>query len=87
MALVGLIGGPLAFIGGVRAFFGVFDQPSREIFAFTMLEIGWEAFISIYWTFMGSGRRHSSLSPTAKPAPRSCSATPATAVAFGALLR
>ena len=35
MALLGLIGGPLAFIGGVFVLFGVVDQPSAPLFAFT----------------------------------------------------
>lgn len=56
MALVGLIGGPLAFLGGVLALFGVFDLPSAGSFAFTALEIVWEAFIAIYWTFVGFRR-------------------------------
>src|SRR5262249_39749374 len=32
MALVGLIGGPLAFFGGVLALFGVVDHPSGGLF-------------------------------------------------------
>jgi Domain of unknown function (DUF4386) len=56
MALVGLIGGPLAFIGGVLALFGVFDLPSAGSFVFTFLEIVWEVFIAIYWTFVGFRR-------------------------------
>jgi hypothetical protein len=56
MALVGMIGGPLAFIGGVLALFGVFDLPSAGSFVFTAPEIVWEVFIAIYWTFVGFRR-------------------------------
>jgi len=56
MALVGLIGGPLAFIGGVLALFGVVDHPSGGLFVLTIPEIVWEAFIAIYWTFVGFRR-------------------------------
>jgi hypothetical protein len=56
VAVLGLIGGPLAFVGGVLALFGVFDQPSAGIFAFTIIEIAWELFIAVYWTFWGFQR-------------------------------
>jgi hypothetical protein len=56
MALVGLIGGPLAFLGGVLALFGVFDDPSAGLFVLTIPEIVWEVFIAIYWTFVGFRR-------------------------------
>ncbi len=56
MALVGLIGGPLAFFGGVLVLFGVFDDPSSGLFVMTIPEIVWEAFIAIYWTFVGFRR-------------------------------
>ncbi len=56
MALVGLIGGPLAFFGGVLALFGVLDDPSSGLFVLTIPEIVWEAFIAIYWTFVGFRR-------------------------------
>lgn len=38
MALLGLIGGPLAFIGGVFVLFGAFDQPSGPLIALTAIE-------------------------------------------------
>ena len=53
MAMLGLIGGPLAFIGGVFALFGVFDDPSGALFAFTAIEIVWEASLAIYLTVKG----------------------------------
>ena len=48
MALIGLIGGPIAFLGGVLVLFGVFDQVSVVLFALTFLEIVWELSITIY---------------------------------------
>jgi Domain of unknown function (DUF4386) len=53
MALLGLIGGPLAFVGGVFVLFGVFDQPSGPLIAFTAIEIVWEASLAIYLTVKG----------------------------------
>ncbi len=53
MALLGLIGGPLAFIGGVFVLFGAFDDPSAGLFAFTIIEIAWEASLAIYLTIKG----------------------------------
>ncbi len=53
MAMLGLIGGPLAFIGGVSVLFGVVDQPSAPLFAFTAIEIAWELALGLYLTFNG----------------------------------
>ena len=53
MALLGLIGGPLAFVGGVFVLFGVFDQPSGPLIAFTAVEFVWEASLAIYLTVKG----------------------------------
>ena len=53
MAMLGLIGGPLAFIGGVFVLFGAFDDPSAGLFAFTIIEIAWEASLAIYLTVKG----------------------------------
>jgi hypothetical protein len=50
---VGLIGGPLAFIGGVLILFGAIDNPSAGSFLITIPEIVWEAFLCIYLTFWG----------------------------------
>lgn len=53
MALLGLIGGPLAFIGGVFVLFGAIENPSAALFAFTAIEIAWEASLAIYLTVKG----------------------------------
>jgi hypothetical protein len=53
MALLGLIGGPLAFIGGVFVLFGAFDQPSGPLIALTAIEVAWEASLAIYLTLKG----------------------------------
>ena len=53
MAILGLIGGPLAFIGGVLALFGVIEDPSGALFAFTLVEIAWELSLAIYLTVNG----------------------------------
>lgn len=53
MALLGLIGGPLAFVGGIFVLFGAFDNPSPALFAFTIIEIVWEASLGIYLTVKG----------------------------------
>lgn len=53
MALLGLIGGPLAFVGGIFVLFGAFDNPSAALFAFTSIEIVWEASLGIYLTVKG----------------------------------
>jgi len=56
MAVVGMIGGPLAFLGGVLALFNVVGDPSSGLSLLTIPEIVWEAFIAIYWTFVGFRR-------------------------------
>jgi hypothetical protein len=48
MALLGIIGGPLAFLGGVLVLFGVLEQMSAGLFALTALEIVWELSITFY---------------------------------------
>lgn len=53
MAMLGLIGGPLAFIGGVFVLFGAIEQPSPALFAFTAIEIVWEASLGIYLVVKG----------------------------------
>ena len=53
MAALGLIGGPLAFLGGVFVLFGVLDNPSGGLFALTAIEIVWEASLAIYLTARG----------------------------------
>ena len=66
MAMLGLIGGPLAFIGGVFVLFGAFDQPSALLFAFTAIEIAWELSLAIYLTFKGFRRDAPILSEVAR---------------------
>jgi Domain of unknown function (DUF4386) len=65
MAMLGLIGGPVAFVGGVFVLFGAFEQPSPALFAFTGIEIVWELSLGIYLTV--NGYRDSPL--LAEPAP------------------
>jgi hypothetical protein len=66
MAMLGLIGGPLAFIGGVFVLFGAIKDPSGALFAFTAIEIAWEASLAIYLTV--KGYRPSPLLAEASPA-------------------
>jgi hypothetical protein len=66
MALLGLIGGPLALVGGVFVLFGAIDNPSTALFAFTIIEIIWEASLAIYLTV--KGYRPSPLLADASPA-------------------
>lgn len=54
MALLGLIGGPLAFAGGVLVLFDVLKPLSAGLFALTSIEIAWELSITVYaitWGF------------------------------------
>jgi len=53
MALLGLIGGPLAFAGGVMVLFDVLKPLSPGLFALTAMEIAWELSITIYAIFIG----------------------------------
>ncbi|MGO4255003.1 DUF4386 domain-containing protein [Marmoricola sp. RAF53] len=53
MAMLGLIGGPLAFLGGVLVLFGTLENPSGALFALTAVEIVWEASLAIYLTAKG----------------------------------
>ena len=53
MAMLGLVGGPLAFLGGVFVLFGTIENPSGALFAFTAIEIVWEASLAIYLTVKG----------------------------------
>lgn len=48
MALLGIVGGPLAFIGGVLVLFDVLKPMSTGLFALTITEIAWELSITIY---------------------------------------
>ncbi len=53
MALLGLVGGPLAFVGGVLVLFNVLEPMSAGLFALTALEIAWELSITIYTLVKG----------------------------------
>jgi hypothetical protein len=53
MALFGLIGGPLAFIGGIMVLFDILEPMSIGLFALTALEIIWELSITVYAIFKG----------------------------------
>ena len=53
MAMLGLIGGPLAFIGGIMVLFNILEPLSPGLFALTALEIIWELSITIYAIFKG----------------------------------
>jgi hypothetical protein len=51
---VGLIGGPLAFAGGILVLFGVLQMQSPGLLAMTLPEIAWELSITVYpliWGF------------------------------------
>jgi hypothetical protein len=53
MALLGVIGGPLAFLGGVLVLFDVIEPGSGPLFLMTALEIAWEASLGIYLIVKG----------------------------------
>jgi hypothetical protein len=53
MALLGLVGGPLAFLGGTLVLFGAFKPGSGPLFLMTALEIAWEASLGVYLIVKG----------------------------------
>jgi hypothetical protein len=53
MTFLGLIGGPLAFVGGVLVLFDVLKPMSAGLFALTAIEIAWELSITIYTLIRG----------------------------------
>lgn len=53
MALLGLIGGPSAFLGGILVLFGAFEPGSGPLFLMTALEIAWEASLGVYLIVKG----------------------------------
>lgn len=53
MAIIGLVGGPMAFVGGVLVLFDVIKPMSGALFALTALEIVWELSITFYPLFKG----------------------------------
>jgi hypothetical protein len=53
MALLGVIGGPLAFATATAVLFGAYEQASATNFVFTLPEILWEALLGIYLIVKG----------------------------------
>jgi hypothetical protein len=53
MAVLGMVGGTLAFATATAVLFGAYEQTSGASFLFTFPEIVWEAFLGIYLTFWG----------------------------------
>ncbi len=53
MAMLGLIGGPLAVAGGIAVLFGLIEPGSAPLFLLTITEIVWEASLALYLTFKG----------------------------------
>ncbi len=53
MAMIGLIGGPLAFLAATLTLLGVYDQNSAAQNLLTIPEIVWEAALGIYLTVNG----------------------------------
>ena len=67
MALLGLIGGPLAVVGGILVLFGAFDNGTAPLFLITVPEILWEASLTI-WLIVKGFRPSRILSGEASPA-------------------
>jgi hypothetical protein len=53
MAMIGLVGGPLAFLAGTLALVGAYDLGSSAQFVLTVPEVIWEAALGIYLTVKG----------------------------------
>ena len=53
MAMIGLVGGPLAFLAASLALLGVYDQGSGMQGLLTLPEIVWEASLGVYLTVKG----------------------------------
>lgn len=53
MALFGLVGGPLALVGGIGVLLGGWDDPSNVLFLLTVAEIIWEFSLSVYLLVKG----------------------------------
>jgi hypothetical protein len=53
MALLGVIGGPMAFATATAVLFGAYEQSSATNFLFTIPEILWEASLGIYLIVKG----------------------------------
>jgi hypothetical protein len=46
--MFGLIGGPLAILGGIGVLLGAWDNPSGPLSALTVLEVIWEFSLSVW---------------------------------------
>jgi Domain of unknown function (DUF4386) len=69
MVMFGLIGGPLAFLGGIGVLSGAWDSPSGPLTALTLLEVIWEFSLSVW--LLTRGFRPSPIltgQPVARPA-------------------
>jgi hypothetical protein len=53
LAMIGLVGGPIAFLSATLVLFGAYEQTSAVSFLMTVPEIVWEATFGIYMTFKG----------------------------------
>lgn len=53
MVMFGLVGGPLAFLGGIGVLLGAWDDPSKALFVITAAEIIWEFSLSIWLLLKG----------------------------------
>ena len=53
MVMFGLIGGPLAFLGGIGVLLGAWDNPSGPLTALTVLEVIWEFSLSVWLLIRG----------------------------------
>jgi Domain of unknown function (DUF4386) len=68
MALLGIIGGPLAFIAAVYALFA-FEQGTTPQLVLTLPEIAWELSLGFYLTFKGFKASSPILTGAASPVP------------------
>ena len=53
LVLFGVIGGPLAVVGGVGVLLGAWDNPSGPLSALTVLEVIWEFSLSVWMLVKG----------------------------------
>jgi hypothetical protein len=56
LAMLGVVGGPLAIVAAAGVLFGVYDQNSHPQLLLTLPEIGWEAAFGIYLVARGFTR-------------------------------
>ena len=69
LVMFGLIGGPLAILGGIGVLLGAWDNPSGPLSALTVLEVVWEFSLSVW--LLARGFRPSPIltGPPAIPSP------------------